>query len=279
MIRNMLCVYAAVVVLLLCANSIQHQHTLIVGSNTTSLSYASFFSIHTAKSDTILAVKCGNNKCFVTFDALDEQGNSVGYIVAQDNRTGQGDFKKRLDRAWIIASHIHRIYNVSTLLLGPSETILKDRLFVDQLNRKLTHHTSRRKKVKGFSAEKPLVVQKSIVMLESNQFWHKNIAGQSPQLFNDKFYSSFVKEYVKDVHIFGETIQKDVDSTKNMLREDLYPCLLGDYQFFVDLNGHIHHVDLDRCFDNDPPINLVDKDVIISFIDTIAAKYKAAVDS
>ena len=240
------------------------------------------FSIQTAKPDDISTVRCGNLKCFITFKQTFENGveetNNVGYIVAQDNRTESGTigFESRLDDAWMIASHIHNKYNLSTLLLGPSETILKDEPFVDSLNNKLIHHAVPNRKIQHFSAKKPLTVQKSLVMPEPNYFWHYQVSVVTKKLLNvDSIYSNFV-ETIKDGDQFIETLQKDIDATKEMLRDDDCPCLLKDFQLVIDLKGRIHHIDLDRCFDEHQEHPR--KDTIINFIDILGKKYTSAVE-
>jgi len=61
-----------------------------------------------------------------------------------------------------------------------------------------------------------------------------------------------------------------------MLIENKYPCLLNDFQLMIDFKGRIYHIDLDRCFDEQP--KLLDKDTIIRFIDTLGIGYSSAVD-
>jgi len=99
-------------------------------------------SFHTAKSDNIASVRCGNLKCFVIM-VNNNASTNRGYVIAQENRTKSGEemglMKSKLDDAWIIASHIHHKYNLSTLLLQPAEMISKDVQFVDSLNKKLIH--------------------------------------------------------------------------------------------------------------------------------------------
>ena len=116
------------------------------------------FSIQTAKPDDISTVRCGNLKCFITFKNRGEEKKNVGYVVAQDNRTMSGTmgFESKLDYAWMLASHIHNNYNLSTLLLEPPETILMNALLVDSLNSKLLHHRVPNRKIQGFTAKKPL---------------------------------------------------------------------------------------------------------------------------
>ena len=63
---------------------------------------------------------------------------------------------------------------------------------------------------------------------------------------------------------------------KEMLIENKYPCLLNDFQLMIDFKGRIHHIDLDRCFDEQP--KQLDKDTIIRFIDTLGVRYSSAVD-
>ena len=98
--------------------------TIAIEANEVKAQSSMAFTIQSAKPDDISTVKCGNLKCFITFESSDEKKNNVGYIVAQDNRTELGKgFESKLDEAWAIASNIHHRYNLSTLLLGPSETI------------------------------------------------------------------------------------------------------------------------------------------------------------
>jgi len=116
-------------------------------------------SFHTAKSDDIASVRCGNLKCFVIMENSNVTTNR-GYVIAQENRTKSGEemglTKSKLDDAWIIASHIHHKYNLSTLLLQPAEMISKDVQFVDSLNKKLIHQRVPTRKMQGFNANKPI---------------------------------------------------------------------------------------------------------------------------
>ena len=249
----------------------------------TIVAHSTPLSFHTAKSDDISSVRCGNLKCFVIM----ENSNAIaitnkGYVIAQENRTksealGVGSMKSKLDDAWIIASHIHHKYNLSTLLLGPSEMISKDVKFVDSLNNKLIHHSVPTRKMQGFNANKPITVQKSLVMPEPNFFWHYTVSVVTKKLLNvDSIYTDFVQTQVQDYDQFITTLQKDVNATKQMLVENNYPCLLNDFQLMIDFKGRIHHIDLDRCFDEQP--KRLDKDTIIRFIDTLGVRYASAVD-
>ena len=91
----------------------------------------------------------------------------------------------------------------------------------------------------------------------------------------DSIYSNFI-ETIKDSDQFIETLQKDINATKEMLRDDDCPCLLKDFQLVIDLKGRIHHIDLDRCFDEHQEHPR--KDTIISFIDTLGKKYTSAAE-
>ena len=204
-----------------------------------------------------------------------------GYVIAQENRTKSGEvlglMKSKLDDAWIIASHIHHTYNLSTLLLGPAEMISKDVQFVDSLNNKLLHHRVPTQKIQGFNANKPITVQQSLVMPEPTFFWHYTVSVVIKKLLNvDSIYTDFVQTHVRDYYLFIETLQKDVNATKQMLMDNNYPCLLHDFQLMIDFKGRIHHIDLDRCFDEQP--KQLDKDTIIRFIDTLGIRYSSAVD-
>ena len=247
--------------------------TIGIEANEVKAQSSTAFTIQSAKPDDISTVKCGNLKCFITFESSNEKTNNVGYIVAQDNRTELGEgFESKLDEAWAIASNIHHRYNLSTLLLGPSETISKDAQFVETLNDKLVHHSSPTRKIQGFNPNTPLIVQKSLVMPDPHYFWHYQVSVVTKKLLNmDSVYTNFIQTNVKDIDHFIETLQKDVNATKDMLMDNDYPCLLNDFQLVIDFQGHIHHIDLDRCFDVHQ--KQLSKDMMIRFIDTLGKRY------
>ena len=90
----------------------------------------------------------------------------------------------------------------------------------------------------------------------------------------DSVYTNFIQTNVKDIDHFIETSQKDVNATKDMLMDNDYPCLLNDFQLVIDFQGHIHHIDLDRCFDVHQ--KQLSKDMMIRFIDTLGKKYASS---
>ena len=238
-------------------------------------------SFHTAKSDDIASVRCGNLKCFVIMENNSNGTTNRGYVIAQENRTKSGEemglMKSKLDDAWIIASHIHHKYNLSTLLLQPAEMISKDVQFVDSLNKKLIHQRVPTRKMQGFNAIIPITVQQSLVIPEPNFFWHYQYSVDIKKLLNvESIYTDFVQTHVQDYDQFKETLQKDINATKQMLIDSDSPCLLNDFQLMIDFKGRIHHIDLDRCFDEQP--KRLDKDTIIRFIDTLGVRYASAVD-
>jgi len=239
-------------------------------------------SFHTAKSDDISSVRCGNLKCFVIMENSNVTTNR-GYVIAQENRIKSGEemglMKSKLDDAWMIASHIHHKYNLSTLLLEPAEMISKDVQFVDSLNKKLIHQLVPTMKIQGFNAIIPITVQQSLVIPEPNFFWHYQYSVNIKKLLNvESIYTDFVQTHVQNYDQFITTLQKDVNATKQMLIENKYPCLLYDFQLMIDFKGRIHHIDLDRCFDEQPKPKQLDKDTIIRFIDTLGIRYSSAVD-
>ena len=233
-------------------------------------------SFQTAEAEHIETVKCGNSKCFATFSGRPLQ--SIGYIVSQENRTRFVDIGTKFEKAWMIASHIKSVYNVSSLILGPPETVLKGSDFVKNLNEKREYpfvpYQNQR-----FSAKIPLIVQKSLIIPEPNMWWHYIASEKKGKLHNKNLYLTFLQDHVRDLRSFAHTLYDDLVSCKRML--DLYPCLCVDYQFIIDNEGHVHHLDVDRCFDNDNlDTNAVERTRahIKSFLDTLIENYMNAVN-
>ena len=50
------------------------------------------------------------------------------------------------------------------------------------------------------------------------------------------------------VERFVENLVRGMDAFQRTL--EIYPCLYVDLQFVVDSRGHVHHIDLDRCFED-----------------------------
>ena len=50
------------------------------------------------------------------------------------------------------------------------------------------------------------------------------------------------------LEIFYKNLQINLQLVKEMIQKKQYKCLIYDFQFVVDTQGHFFHIDIDRCF-------------------------------
>ena len=259
----------------------------------------SFQSIVQKHSQKVLSVKCGDTKCFVIFSLNNTANpnppspNVVGYIVAQENRTWRGDFELGFNKSYEIANKIrHRYPTASTLLIGPSETIrmntttTTELLFVNQFN-DIMKEQNPPSKAFEFSTDVPWIVQKSLVIPSPNIFWHykSGLAGHSNRnnMKQLSTYLEFIELHVQDLEMFAKNVSEQIGTTRQIVKA--FPCLTMDFQFLLDYEGKIHHLDLDRCFDESsskrshigPPLIHPVED-IIEFLNTLEKYYTMAIE-
>lgn len=73
---------------------------------------------------------------------------------------------------------------------------------------------------------------------------------------NQHFYYTWKKEllaYVHDKETFRKNFVDNIETITNLMTSGPNPVrrLALDFQFFVDAHGHLYHLDLDRCFEEE----------------------------
>ena len=203
----------------------------------------------------ITSMNCGGRKCFVTLPDDDQNKNRIGYVIAQNNRI-QRQISIDMNKAWDIAKTLHNKYNLSTLLLGPPEQLFTmSESFFEKLNSIQVqsdpgHFVN--KNVKEWSSDDPLIIQATSIIPTPNFMWHINVYTSKENYRKPMVYADFISNHVQDINKFAKNLFSNLDSMKQFLNKNdgEYPCLLTDLQLIVDVEGNIHHVDLDRCYEN-----------------------------
>jgi hypothetical protein len=223
--------------------------------------------------------RCGGRKCFVRL----KSNQDVGYLIAHEGATFTAHIYKEFNRTWTLAKRLQQDYNVSTLLLEPPLELLdKDIHFVNQLNALLATADREGGKTNPIriSTEGPLVVQKVQVAPEPNMLWHMLWAKELSQ--DLKVYMHFLNISVTgDKGNFSRSLLDNLSVMRQIVQDMEYSCLTKDFQFIIDYEGGIHHLDLDRCFQahgNITSIRRRHKSVsrAIGFLDTVGDCFRKA---
>jgi hypothetical protein len=204
---------------------------------------------------------CGVKKCFVRL----KSNKQVGYLLMHKGdckvSVCEEDVYKEFKKTWTLAKHLKEDYDASTLLLEPPLELLdKDKHFVSQLNahlaivleanNKISGPTKKKSGIGKISTGQALVVQKVQVVPKPNMFWHiwwkKSIKPTDLKVFMHFLNVSVTG----DKGSFSRNLLGNLSVTRQILQDKKYACLNRDFQFIIDYEGEIHHLDLDRCFES-----------------------------
>ena len=148
-------------------------------------------------------------------------------------------------KTWELAKDLHTRYGANHLLLGPPRRIALGSSDAALLNAHLWHHVHHRN-VSARYAEGNVLVQPVRSCPPSSCLLMG--CGHGPKAHKAHAFARELAAFLDHVHDkekFIHTLEQNVRSANAMLR--VTPCLHIDFQAFVRNDGHIFHLDLDRC--------------------------------
>lgn len=186
---------------------------------------------------------CGAEKCFFH----SKSDNQIGYLLAPSSEKRSSRFQA-LDGAWELAERLRRVYGIQHFLLAPPTNITVTERLDFRLNRNLWSESSRKaisvstKHAKRYPKGSTIVVQKVERAPKQNI-----ILGCKDSKLNiiDSTIDAFAR-HVKYKESFTLRFQQNLAEVRQLLLKE--PCLIHDFQVFVDTRGRIYHLDFDRCF-------------------------------
>lgn len=189
--------------------------------------------------DSTQKASCGFIKCYFR----SKSDTQIGYVVAPMTRQTAGRLKS-LTNSWKFAEQLRQEHDVHHFLLAPPTTaVVNQKLFVG-LNQNLWSERSQKyQRFKRFRKGSTVVVQK--VMAAPKQ---RILLGCAPPKLRiiRKQLDKFIRKSVKDKDSFARRFHESFSKIRELLRHE--PCLIDDFQVFLDAKGNLHHLDIDRCF-------------------------------
>lgn len=199
---------------------------------------------------------CGFSKCFFRSSLNDDEG----YLLAKSKNGTK--YNQRMFRVWKSAEQMSKEHGGRHFLLEPPfEVAFPPRSILKQLNKKAygPWKTNKRYygKVKRYNetllqqAGASLVVQKVRVAPTPNlicrcYFFRKK---KDKGRFKLDDLSASKEEFrlaVRDKRVFMSTFQTELERTVRLLTDGYFSRLFYDFQFLLDGEGKIHHIDMDR---------------------------------
>jgi len=201
-------------------------------------------AFHPDNLDSVKYVPCGQYKCFFRAKSND----SIGYLVAPSERKKDTHYEwfSTLKSGWNLSQQLQEEYDIEHFLLEPPEKIKITKELDKRLNKHLFNEMKGRlirgKNVKKYSRGSTAFVQK--VKTAPKNSIVIGCADSKMDAFK-KNINNFVKN-IKYTESFAQNFKQGLATAKNILEKE--PCLVKDFQVFVDEKGHIFHLDFDRCF-------------------------------
>ena len=209
----------------------------------------------------VLAGTCGGFKCYFPVSTLASpgpsggngtatgkragaQGQAMGWLIQPQSHDGHPDLSVWM-KTWKLAKDLHTRYGANHLLLGPPRRIALGNSDAALLNAHLWFFV-RHMNVSTRYAEGNVLVQPVRSCPPSSCLLMG--CGHGPKAHKAHAFARELAAFLDHVHDkekFIHTLEQNVRSANAMLR--VTPCLHIDFQAFVRNDGHIFHLDLDRC--------------------------------
>jgi hypothetical protein len=186
-------------------------------------------------------VPCGKEKCFFRTKSND----TIGYLVARsshkENRKGRFE---SLQAAYALAQNLTNTHNAQHFLKAPPVQIVISPQLATRLNQNLWSEKGQR----PFKTER--------YQVNTTAFIQRVQVAPSPHLLIGCVESkmgpfqtqlgSFMQQVTKK-EAFLKTFQRSFKNVRKLIF-DVEPCLIKDFQVFMDTTGNLYHLDFDRCF-------------------------------
>lgn len=182
---------------------------------------------------------CGFIKCYFR----SKSDSQVGYVVAPTSKKTKGRLKS-LTAAWNLAEQLRREYNTTHFLLAPPANAHVTNELYSRLNSNLFNERTQKvnKKLTRFRKSSTVVVQK--VRPAPKERIMIGCARPKLRVLNKQINKFITK--VDDKASFARRFKESFTQVRKLLVHE--PCLIIDFQIFVDTFGNIYHLDIDRCF-------------------------------
>lgn len=237
------------------------------GNTTSSISVSPIQSINNAFDwadlDLTQRASCGMSKCFFPSKRGD---NDEGYLI-QHSKSNQSKTHQKWLRTWERAEEITSSYNGTRHFLldapvvseNPSLELLKrmnDMVFGpgrtnDHYFGKIKGYNATRqsKSKSGFIIQRVKTAPTPNLICRCYFFSRKSAKNGEEGRFKFDGLSASTDNFrlaVPDEKGFMSTFKVELRRTMRLLADERYKSLFKDFQFLLDVQGKIHHIDLDR---------------------------------
>ena len=194
-------------------------------------------------------VPCGANKCFFRLNT----DPNVGYLVQPevfryDKGKTPSQLFQTLEVSWEFAEQLRRDYNVTHFLLEPPSKVRTSKRLASTLNSNIWSEAHGTKfDTDRFPKGSNVFVQKVRLAPEPNLIVGCTATKRAQFQRNvDEFLNQ-----VKDKDSFSRRFSNNLSLTRMLLKKEV--CLFKDFQVMLDTEGHLYHLDFDRCFASREP--------------------------
>ena len=183
---------------------------------------------------------CGFWKCFYRH----RRRTDVGYVVLQSEKR-EVRFKRAL-ATWRLEQRLEQNFSIPALMLGPPEDIVINEEFAAELSRNTRNCDNGKPFGHGYATGHVVVQRVRPAPVPSLLFGCRDNK-------MERFFETWEAEllaHVRDGAAFRRNLTAAVATAADLRAIGPTPgCLAYDFQALVDSRGHMHHVDLDRCFE------------------------------
>ena len=207
-------------------------------------------------------LSCGRKKCL--FPVVDQSAKNYDKVATATNRAtsrgyliSNGDAKQyqRAFDAWRYAKYLEFHYGLrQTLLEKPVHFDISDDLAETHLNvdfsdsGRLGYQNSTRQFEAGPAIAQPVqIVAEPWILVGCYGRYESSVKKI------ERFVSKVMKNAVLEVDAtatkqhFLDNFAHDLNKTETIMQESEVECLYHDFQLILDAEGHLVHMDLDRC--------------------------------
>lgn len=189
---------------------------------------------------------CGASKCLFE----NKYDDSIGWLVTKfslpkrKRRTGKKSWREVHLKAWNYAMQLQQKYGAKHLYLEPPHNMTVSTQLNKILNHNLYSANGHKVNLKGrFREGSTVLVQKVAVAPKPSLFWGSWRVKLAP--FKRKLPDLIAA--IDDKDAFYANFQKGLEKLKDLVGKE--PLLSNDFQAILDVQGNLHHIDLERIFD------------------------------
>ena len=209
-------------------------------------------------------LSCGRKKClFPVVDQSTKNNDKVATAAITNTATSRGylisngdakQYQRAFD-AWRYAKYLEYHYGLrQTLLEKPVHFDISDDLAETHLNvdfsdsGRLGYQNSTRQFEAGPAIAQPVQIV-AVPWILVGCYGRYESSVKKLERFNFKVMKNAVVEVdaTATIHHFLDNFAHDLNQTETILQESEVQCLYHDFQLILDAEGHLVHMDLDRC--------------------------------